>query len=189
MSKEELAFLTISHLAELIRKREVSPVEVTDAILDRIKKIDDRVKAYVTVTEAEAKNAAKAAEHAILAGNYLGPLHGVPVAVKDIMLTKGIRTTGGSKILADFVPDHDATVVERLKQAGAVIVGKVNTQEFALGVFTPPTSSIKSRSVPPSCWLRQRAIMNTPSGRGRPTISPTFESGSRWGSSCWPQIM
>jgi aspartyl-tRNA(Asn)/glutamyl-tRNA(Gln) amidotransferase subunit A len=139
MSRDELASMTIGRLAEMMRKREVSPVEVTDAVLTRIAKLEARLKAYITVTEMEARNAAKAAEHAILAGHYLGPLHGIPAAVKDIMFTKGIRTTAASKILATFVPDHDAAVVERLKRAGAVIVGKANTHEFALGVVTPPT--------------------------------------------------
>ena len=139
MSDSKLPLDTIAALAPRIRKKEVSPVEVTNAVLDRITAVDGRVKAFVTVTPDEARNAAKAAELAILAGNYLGPLHGIPVGVKDLFYTKGIKTTASSKILADFVPDYDATVVERLKRAGAVIVGKTNTHEFAYSVFSPPT--------------------------------------------------
>ena len=139
MSDPKLPLDTIAALAPRIRKKEVSPVEVTNAVLDRITAVDGRVKAFVTVTPDEARNAAKAAELAILAGNYLGPLHGIPVGVKDLYYTKGIKTTASSKILADFVPDYDATVVERLKRAGAVIVGKTNTHEFAYSVFSPPT--------------------------------------------------
>jgi aspartyl-tRNA(Asn)/glutamyl-tRNA(Gln) amidotransferase subunit A len=97
------------------------------------------VKAYLTVMRDDARAAAKAAESAIVAGNYLGPLHGVPVAVKDLFYTRGVKTTAGSKILANFVPDHDAAVVERLKGAGAIIVGKANTHEFAMNTWTPPT--------------------------------------------------
>jgi aspartyl-tRNA(Asn)/glutamyl-tRNA(Gln) amidotransferase subunit A len=130
---------TIASLAPRIRKREVSPVELTDAMLERIASLDGRIKAFVTVTADEARNAAKAAEHAIMAGNYLGPLHGIPVGIKDIYYTRGVRTTAGSKLLADFVPDYDATTVDRLKRAGAVIVGKLNTHEFAMSVLTPPT--------------------------------------------------
>ncbi|HYB40938.1 MAG TPA: amidase [Candidatus Methylomirabilis sp.] len=139
MSDPKLPLETIASLSERIRKKEVSPVEVTEAVLDRIAAVDGRVKAYVTVTPDEARRAARAAEQAIAAGNYLGPLHGIPVAVKDLYYTKGIRTTASSKILADFVPDYDAAVVERLKGAGAVIVGKTNTHEFAYSVFSPPT--------------------------------------------------
>lgn len=139
MSDPKLPFDTIAGLAARIRKKEISPVEVTEAVLDRIAAVDGRVKAFVTVTRDEARNAAKAAEHAILSGNYLGALHGIPIGVKDLFYTRGVRTTAGSKILANFVPDHDAAVVERLKRAGAVIVGKTNTHEFAYNVFTPPT--------------------------------------------------
>lgn len=139
MSNPTLAFGTITELAPRLRKKEISPVEVTDAVLDRITAVEGRVKAYITVTADEARRAAKAAEMAILAGSYLGPLHGIPVAVKDLYYTRGIKTTAGSKILESFVPDYDAAVVERLKRAGAVIVGKANTHEFAMNTWTPPT--------------------------------------------------
>jgi aspartyl-tRNA(Asn)/glutamyl-tRNA(Gln) amidotransferase subunit A len=139
MSDPKLPFGTIAELAARLRKKEISPVELTDAVLDRIGAVDGKLKAFITVMRDEARNAAKAAELAILAGTYLGPLHGIPVAVKDLYYTRGIKTTAGSKILATFVPDYDAAVVERLKQAGAVIVGKANTHEFAMNTWTPPT--------------------------------------------------
>jgi aspartyl-tRNA(Asn)/glutamyl-tRNA(Gln) amidotransferase subunit A len=139
MSDPKLPFSTIASMAGRIRKKEISPVELTEAVLDRIEAKDATLKAFVTVTAEEARNAAKAAEHAIMAGNYLGPLHGIPIAIKDLYYTRGVRTTAGSKILADFVPDYDAAVVERLKRSGAVIVGKANTHEFAMLVTTPPT--------------------------------------------------
>jgi aspartyl-tRNA(Asn)/glutamyl-tRNA(Gln) amidotransferase subunit A len=139
MSDANLPFETIASLAPRLRRREISPVELTDAVLDRIAAVEGKVKAYLTVMRDEARAAAKAAESAIVAGNYLGPLHGVPVAVKDLFYTRGVKTTAGSKILANFVPDHDAAVVERLKGAGAIIVGKANTHEFAMNTWTPPT--------------------------------------------------
>jgi aspartyl-tRNA(Asn)/glutamyl-tRNA(Gln) amidotransferase subunit A len=130
---------TIGSLAPRIRKKEISPVELTTAVLERIAAIDAKVKAFITVMADEARAAAKAAEAAITRGRYLGPLHGIPVAVKDLYYTRGVKTTAGSKILADFVPDHDAAAVERLKQAGAIIIGKANTHEFAMSTWTPPT--------------------------------------------------
>lgn len=135
----DLTQQTISTLSALISKKEVSPVEVVEAALSRVEEIDGRTKAFVTVCEKEARQAAAEAEKSILAGNYKGPLHGIPVGVKDIYYTRGIRTTGGSKILKDFVPDYDATTIEKLKEAGAIILGKTNTHEFAFGVSTPPT--------------------------------------------------
>jgi aspartyl-tRNA(Asn)/glutamyl-tRNA(Gln) amidotransferase subunit A len=130
---------SIGSLAPRIRKKEISPVELTTAVLERIAAIDANVKAFITVMADEARAAAKAAEAAITRGKYLGPLHGIPVAVKDLYYTRGVKTTAGSKILADFVPDHDAAAVERLKQAGAIIIGKANTHEFAMSTWTPPT--------------------------------------------------
>jgi aspartyl-tRNA(Asn)/glutamyl-tRNA(Gln) amidotransferase subunit A len=139
MSDARLPFETITSLAPRLRKKEISPVELTDAVLDRVAAVDGKVKAYITVMHDEARAAAKAAESAIVAGNYLGPLHGIPVAVKDLYYTRGVKTTAGSKILASFVPDYDAAVVERLKHAGAIIIGKANTHEFAMNTWTPPT--------------------------------------------------
>ena len=139
MSDARLPFETITTLAPRLRKKEISPVELTDAVLDRIAAVDPKVKAYITVMRDDARANAKVAESSIAAGNYLGPLHGIPVSLKDLYYTRGVKTTGGSKILADFMPDYDAAVVERLKRAGAIIVGKTNTHEFAMNTWTPPT--------------------------------------------------
>ncbi len=136
MKDKGLCFLTISQLSKLIEKKEVSPVEVTTSFLERIDQLDGQINAYITVLEEEARKSSQEAERAILSGNHLGPLHGIPIAVKDIFMTKGIRTTAGSKILADFFPKEDATVVQRLKEAGAVIIGKTNLHEFAYGMTT-----------------------------------------------------
>lgn len=118
-SQAEIPFLTVAELSGLIERREVSPVEVTEAYLARIDGLDFKLNAYLTVCRDEALQAARDAEQAISQGNYLGPMHGIPVAVKDQFWTKGIRSTGGSRILANFVPEEDATVVANLKSAGA----------------------------------------------------------------------
>ena len=129
----DIPFLSVAELGRLIRAREVSPVEATEAYLERIDRIDGRLNSYITVCHDEARQAAREAEQAIAAGQYRGPLHGVPVAVKDQFDTAGIRTTYGSALTWDNVPDEDAVVVARLKEAGAVLLGKLNLSEFALG--------------------------------------------------------
>ncbi len=133
MESTNLPFLPVSELAGLIESKEVSPVEATQAYLDRIASVDGKINSYITVCKEEALEAAREAEGAILSGNYLGPMHGIPVAVKDQIFTKGIRTTAGSTILWDFVPEEDATVITNLKEAGAVLLGKLNLSEFARG--------------------------------------------------------
>ena len=133
MNKSQIPFLPATELSALIKAREVSPVEATEAYLDRIGQVDDQLNSYITVTGDEALAQARLAEREIKAGEYRGPMHGVPVAVKDQFYTKGIRTTGGSTILKDLVPDEDATVVANLKEAGAVLLGKLNMSEFAMG--------------------------------------------------------
>ncbi len=136
MDKSELPFLSASELSRLIASREVSPVEATEAYLERIDSLDFKFNSYLTVTRELAMDAAREAEREITAGRYLGPMHGVPVAVKDQFHSAGVRTTGGSRILADFVPDEDATVIANLKQAGAVLLGKTNLTEFAITGFS-----------------------------------------------------
>ena len=136
MDKSELPFLSASELSRLIASREVSPVEATEAYLDRIDSLDFKFNSYLTVTRDMAMAAARQAEQEIAAGQRRGPMHGVPVAVKDQFNTAGVRTTIGSRILADFVPDEDATVIANLKQAGAVLLGKTNQTEFAITGFS-----------------------------------------------------
>ena len=133
MEKQDIPFLTTAELGELIRTREVSPVEAAAAYLDRIDSLNFKFNSYLTVCRSEAMAAAGEAERAIAAGNYLGPMHGIPVAVKDQFWTKDIRTTVGSRLMADFFPDEDATVMAKLKEAGAILLGKTNMNEFALG--------------------------------------------------------
>jgi aspartyl-tRNA(Asn)/glutamyl-tRNA(Gln) amidotransferase subunit A len=132
-ANQELLAFDIATLSRMLRERRISPVEVTDAYLARIEETESRLNAYLTVTADLAKAAARQAESEIAAGNWRGPFHGIPVALKDLCCTRGVRTTGGSKILADYVPDHDATVWARLQAAGAVLLGKLNLHEFAAG--------------------------------------------------------
>lgn len=130
MSDTALWMLPATELARLVRTRAVSPVEVTEAVLARMDRLDGRLGAFCTPTPELARDMAAAAEAAVIRGDPLGPLHGVPVSIKDMTWTKGIRTTRGSRLYADFVPDEDPPVVERLRAAGAVILGKTNTPEF-----------------------------------------------------------
>ena len=130
---DDLVYSSAARLAALISTRQLSPVELVQAYLDRIDRLDGRLRAYITVTRETALVMARLAEAAVLRGLPLGPLHGVPFAVKDQFATRGVRTTSGSRLLADSVPDHDATVVARLAAAGGILLGKLNLTEFALG--------------------------------------------------------
>jgi aspartyl-tRNA(Asn)/glutamyl-tRNA(Gln) amidotransferase subunit A len=125
--------LTIARLAPLLRRKKISPVELTRAFLARIERLNPGLNSFITVTAELALAQARKAEKEIACGDYRGALHGMPVCLKDLFYTKGIRTTAGSRILRNFVPDADAAVVERLYQAGAVLLGKTNLHEFAYG--------------------------------------------------------
>jgi aspartyl-tRNA(Asn)/glutamyl-tRNA(Gln) amidotransferase subunit A len=140
MNDTDLAFASIEEVARLFRKRKLSPVELTRLMLARIERLDPKLNAYLTVTAELALAHAKKAELELFAPRGRkghrdrGPLHGIPISLKDNIYTKDIRTTAGSKILKDFIPQHDAQVVVLLKEAGAVILGKTNMHEFAYGV-------------------------------------------------------
>ena len=129
----DVAALSLSDAAELLRARKVSPVELTNACLARIERLNPVLNAFITVTADQALAEARAAESEIVRGRRRGPLHGIPIALKDLFDTAGVRTTAGSAVFADRVPPQDAEVVRRLKQAGAVFVGKLNMHEFAYG--------------------------------------------------------
>src|ERR1700751_3160206 len=124
---------TISTVAPLLRAKEISPLELTRACLERIERLNSTLNAFITVTAHSALAQARTAEVEIASGKWRGPLHGVPIALKDIIDTAGIRTTAASALFADRLPTEDAEVVRRLKQAGAVILGKNNLHEFAYG--------------------------------------------------------
>jgi aspartyl-tRNA(Asn)/glutamyl-tRNA(Gln) amidotransferase subunit A len=125
--------LTLAEAAALVERLEVSPVELVEACLDRIAQTNDVLRAYITVYDEETRKVAAAAETMIRAGHHLGPLHGIPIGLKDNIALKGLRTTAGSRVLADWMPQEDATVAGRLKGAGAIVVGKTNMHEFAWG--------------------------------------------------------
>ena len=165
MQRNEIPFLTVAELGDHIRNRDVSPVEVTEAYLDRIDSLNSQIRAYLTVTADIARQAAQDCEEEIAAGNYRGPLHGIPVAVKDQMYTEGVRTTIGTPLFDDFVPEYDATVVARLKQAGAVLLGKLNMTEFA-------TTALSHQFDPPrNPWDRERSCGGSSSGSGGATAA------------------
>jgi amidase len=128
-------YCSLSSAADAIRDGQISPVELTEILLARIDSIDGKLMSYATVMAEQALEAARKAEQEIRAGNYKGPLHGIPIAVKDLCYTAGTRTMGGLKVLRDFVPDYDATVVRKLQEAGAVILGKLNLTEGALSGY------------------------------------------------------
>ena len=133
---DEIAYATIAELGARYRKRDLSPVEVTQALLARIEKLDPILNAFVTLTADSALAEARSAEEALRRGDAR-PLLGIPVAHKDIYLTRGVRTTGGSALLADWIPDEDATCVQRWRAAGTVQLGKLITHEFAFGLQFP----------------------------------------------------
>ncbi len=132
----ELAQKTISELAPLLESSEISPVEITQSVLDRTKKYDETINAFIETDSDKALQSAKEAEKEIATGNYRGPLHGIPLALKDILYFKHEKVTLGSKIHKDFVPEYDATVVSKLKDAGVVFHGKLNMHEYAWGATT-----------------------------------------------------
>ena len=124
---------SLTDLALAFRERRLSPVEAAETLLARIDAVDGALNAFITVTGERALREARRAEKEMLAGRYRGPLHGVPVGLKDLIYTRGVRTTMGSALFEDFVPDRDATVVAKLEEAGAVLLGKTNTHELAYG--------------------------------------------------------
>src|SRR5262245_33009769 len=143
MPPSDLVWRSALDLAALIRAKAVSPVEVTDAVLARLERLNPRLNCFCTVTAEEARDAAVAAEVAVMTGEALGALHGVPFSVKDLVWTRHVRTAGGSRLFADHVPEEDAVVVERLKGAGGVMLGKTTTPEFGhKGVTDSPLFGI-----------------------------------------------
>ena len=183
MDRKDIPFLTATKLGELIKSKEVSPVEAVEAYLDRIEEVDPRVNSYITVCHEEARQAAKESEAALARGEYRGPLHGVPVAVKDQLLTKGIRTTSGCTVYKDFVPDEDATVIAKLKEAGAVLLGKLNMVELASGGFTHAFTWARNP------WDLSHGLGSSSTGSGAATaarLCATSLAEDTGGSVRWP---
>jgi Asp-tRNA(Asn)/Glu-tRNA(Gln) amidotransferase A subunit family amidase len=169
---EELAFLSAAEQGRLMRGRKLSPVELVRAYLERIERYDSVLRAYITVLADEALEKAKQAEREIGAGNYRGPLHGIPFGVKDQLCTKGIRTTLGARITANYVPDHDAAVIERLQAAGAILIGKENLHEFGKG-----GTNVFPFGQPRNPWNPAHNPASSSSGSGI-AVAAGFTSGS-----------
>ncbi len=133
-AESELAFLSIEEAASLLRGKEVSPVDLVNVSLARMERWNSELHAFLTILAEPARRRAKLAEKEILRGSDRGPLHGIPISLKDNFYTRGIRTTAGSKILSDFVPETDSHVASRLARAGTILLGKTNMHEFAYGI-------------------------------------------------------
>ena len=165
MSETPLHFKTITEIAELLFSKKLSPIELTTIMLERIEQHDGRLKSYATVTAEHAMTSAQQAEQEISAGNYRGPLHGVPISVKDLCFTKGIRTMGGAKVLENHVPKFTSTVVEKLEASGAVLLGKLNLTEGAMGGYHPEFD------IPINPWNSDRWTGSSSSGSGVATAA------------------
>ena len=165
MAETPLHFRTITEISEAIASKEVSPVEIAAAMLQRIDELDGRLKSYATVMADSAMAAAQKAAQEIDAGMSRGPLHGVPIAVKDLCFTKGVRTMGAAKVLADHVPSFDGTVIAKLKSAGAILLGKLNLTEGAMGGYNPEFD------IPKNPWNPDRWTGSSSSGSGVATAA------------------
>ena len=164
MQPSEIPYLSATELGGLIAAQEITPLEAVDAYLSRIEQVDGRLNAYITVCAEDARQEARQAGAEIARGQYRGLLHGVPVAVKDQIHTRGLLTSDASKIRADFIPAADATVVSRLREAGAVLLGKLNMSEFAMG---DPISSYYGAAHNP--WDLERNPGTSSTGSGAAT--------------------
>ena len=167
MAANELTRLSIAEAGEQIRRRSISPVELTRAYLDRIAARDSQSRCYITVLREEALAVAAGLEKEVCDGHYRGPLHGIPIGLKDLIMTRGIRTTCGSRILKDWIPEADATVATRLFKAGAVLLGKLNLHEFAYG----PTGVNPHYGTAQNPWGRDRMPGGSSSGSGGGTAA------------------
>ena len=165
MSETPLHFKTITDISEAIAAKQLSPVDVTSAMLERIEQLDGQLKSYATVMADSAMAAAQEAEAEINSGTYRGPLHGVPIAVKDLCFTKGVRTMGAAKVLEDHVPEFDSTVITKLKAAGAILLGKLNLTEGAMGGYNPEFD------IPKNPWNPDRWTGSSSSGSGVATAA------------------
>ena len=162
MGTDELCYLSIAKAGRLMASKELSPVDLVRAHLRRVHDTNDRLNSFITLFEDESIRAAKEAEQAIESGGYLGPMHGIPVGLKDIIYTRGARTTIGSKVMGDFVPDVDAEVARRLRASGAIVIGKVQSHELALG----PTGENPHYGDPRNPWDTDRITGGSSSGSG-----------------------
>ena len=133
MDSMNLCYLSAGEVSRLIRKREVSPVEVVKAHLARVEALEPALNSFITLLPEQAMEEARVAEHEIESGQYRGPLHGIPIGLKDLFYVKGVPNTSGSKIFDHFIPDYDSTLALKLREAGAILLGKLNLHQFAYG--------------------------------------------------------
>jgi aspartyl-tRNA(Asn)/glutamyl-tRNA(Gln) amidotransferase subunit A len=171
MKPSEICFSSISELGRMYRSKALSPVEATQAVLERIHRLDGRLNAFITVLDEQAIAQARQAEVELSAGHDRGPLHGVPVSLKDLIDTAGIRTTAASRIWRNRVPDRSATVAQRLDQAGAILLGKCNLLEFAYGIVHPDYGQCNN------AWEPGRTAGGSSSGS-----ASSVAAGMGWGS-------
>ena len=165
MSETPLHFKTITEISEAIAVKQLSPVEITTVMLQRIEQLDGQLKSYATMMADSAMAAAQEAEEEINSGTYRGPLHGVPIAVKDLCFTKGVRTMGAAKVLENHVPEFDSTVITKLASAGAILLGKLNLTEGAMGGYNPEFD------IPKNPWNPDRWTGSSSSGSGVATAA------------------
>jgi aspartyl-tRNA(Asn)/glutamyl-tRNA(Gln) amidotransferase subunit A len=162
VAETSLIYLSLAEAAKLVEKREVSPLELTDACIARAEALDGTLHAYLTMTFETARQKAKTAADEIAAGNYRGPLHGIPIAVKDLYETAGVLTTAGSPLREHYVPTEDARAVELLKQAGVIMLGKLNLHEWAMG----GTNVNEYYPTPRNPWDTERITGGSSGGSG-----------------------
>jgi len=203
MALKDLVFKSAAELGPLIKARKVSPVELTQACLDRIETLNPKLNAFITITRDQALTRAREAEKQIQAGKYIGPLHGIPYAAKDLLATRGIRTTNGSKHTENWVPDYESTATDRLNKAGAILVGKLNLSEYAMGGgafglpknpwhadYTASGSSSGSGVAVSACMVPLSlgsdtggSIISPSASNGVFGVKPTYGRVSRYGAS------
>ena len=182
MPDSELLKLTISEVAPLIQAREVSPVELTEAALDEAERRQPTLNSFITIMREQALAQAEEAEEALSRGEYLGPLHGIPIGIKDNIATGGITTTLGTKVLRDHVPDEDAEVVRRCKAAGAIIIGKENLRSSPPA--QPPTTRTTARCTTPGTSITSPAVPAEAAGPTWPPASLSRPWEPTWAGRC-----
>jgi aspartyl-tRNA(Asn)/glutamyl-tRNA(Gln) amidotransferase subunit A len=167
MDSKDLCYLSAGELSRLIRKREVSPVEVVKAHLARVEALEPALNSFITLLPEQAMEEARVAEHEIESGQYRGPLHGIPIGLKDLFYVKGVRNTSGSKIFDHFIPDYDSTLALKLREAGAILLGKLNLHQFAYG----PTGENPDYGNMHNPWDRERIPGGSSGGSASATAS------------------
>jgi aspartyl-tRNA(Asn)/glutamyl-tRNA(Gln) amidotransferase subunit A len=167
MDSMNLCYLSAGEVSRLIRKREVTPVEVVKAHLARVEALEPALNSFITLLPEQAMEEARVAEHEIESGQYRGPLHGIPIGLKDLFYVKGVRNTSGSKIFDHFIPDYDSTLALKLREAGAILLGKLNLHQFAYG----PTGENPDYGNMHNPWDRERIPGGSSGGSASATAS------------------